>query len=398
MRRWRHSDRPSGPIDSTVLFVVVTLVLVGVTLVYATTCHKGVALLKSQGLRAALGLLALLLGAGVRYTVWNSKVKWMVLLGSVAVLALTLGIGLVSHAARRWMQVWFLRFQPSEFTKYALLVWLAGYLHWAKEKGREGHWWWGILLPMLAVLSVVALTLAQPALGTSFILVVASLALFLVAGARWWHVLLTAATGAALFVLAITYIPHARDRWERFRSGERHQQKQSVLGIGSGGPFGRGLGESLQKYQYVPKLHNDFIFAEIGEEFGYVGTVAVCLLYLILFLYGMRISNEAQTSFGQNLAAAISIVILLYAGVHITVALGLVPTTGQPLPFISAGGSALVSNLLAVGVLLNISRYKRERGAFSLPSLPRGRLLAVGRQRGPSRHKVVVLGSFGTRA
>jgi len=248
------------------------------------------------------------------------------------------------------------------------------------------------------VFGVVGLTLAQPAVGTSFIIAVASLAVFVLAGVRWWHLLMTVGVGVALFILTINYIPYAHERWERFTNGKHHQQEQSLIAIGSGGPFGRGLGESRQKFQFLPKMHNDFIFAEIGEEFGFIGSVAVCLLYLILFLYGMKISSETSGPFGQYLASGITFVIFLYAVVHIAVALGLIPTTGQPLPFVSSGGSALLSNLFAVGVLLNISRFKRARTVMNLPPLPRGRTLPVGRPLGPARRKVLVLGRFGGKA
>jgi len=378
-----------------VLFVVVTLVLIGVTLVYATTCHKGVAFLKSQGLRAGAGLLALSLGAKLRYTVWNSKVKWALLVGSVAVLVLTLVVGAVFKGAQRWMQLGPLMFQPAEFAKFALLVWLAGYFDSLKEIGRDQHAFWGFVLPGVVVLGVVGLTLLQPAVGTSFIIAVASLALFVVVGVKWWRLAVTVGVGLVLFVLAVTCIPHARDRFTKFRAGKHRQQEQSLIAIGSGGPFGRGLGESRQKLQFLPKMYNDFIFAEIGEEFGFIGSFAVCLLYLILFLYGMKISSEARTPFGQYLAAGITLVIFLYAVVHIAVALGLIPTTGQPLPFISSGGSALLSNLFAVGVLLNVSRYRRNRVTVDLPQPSRGSVLRFGPAAAPARHKVLVLGRFG---
>lgn len=393
----RRPERPSAPIDSTVLFVVVTLVLIGVTLVYATTCHKGIAFLTSQGLRAATGFLVLLLGAKLRYTLWNGKAKWVVLTVSVAALVLTLVVGFMFKDAQRWMRIGPFTFQPAEFAKYGLLVWLAGYFDSLKELGKEHHVLWGFLLPLAVVLGVVGLTLLQPAVGTSFIIAFGSLALFVVMGVKWSRLLITVAVGVALFILAVTCIPHARDRLARFRAGRHRQQEQSLIAIGSGGPFGRGLGESRQKFQFLPKMYNDFIFAEIGEEFGFIGSVAVCLLYLILFLYGMRISSEARTPFGQNLAAGVSITIFLYAIVHIAVALGLIPTTGQPLPFISSGGSALLSNLSAIGLLLNISRYRRNRVAVDLPPPSRSSVLRFGPASAPARHKVLVLGRFGGR-
>ena len=162
----RRPERASGPIDSTVLFVVVTLVLIGVTLVYATTCHKGVAFLKSQGLRAVAGLIALFLGAKLRYTIWSGRAKWALLAGSVALLILTLVIGLMLKGAQRWMQLGPFTFQPAEFTKYALLVWLAGYFDSLKELGKDQHAFWGFVLPGLVVFGVVGLTLLQPAVGT----------------------------------------------------------------------------------------------------------------------------------------------------------------------------------------------------------------------------------------
>jgi cell division protein FtsW len=392
----RGPERPSGPIDSTVLFVVVTLVLIGVTLVYATTCHKGIAFLKSQGLRASVGFVALFLGMRIRYTTWNRSVKWVLLLGSAAAMILTLVAGLVFKDARRALGNGAFSFQPAEFAKYGLVVWLAGYFDWVKENGRERRMLWGLVIPGFAAFGIVGLTLLQPAVGTGFIIAVASLAVFVIAGVKWWHVLLTVLAAVLLFVVAVTSIPYARDRWTRFANGRHRQQEQSLIAIGSGGPFGRGLGESRQKFQFLPKMHNDFIFAEIGEEFGFVGSVAVCLLYLILFLYGMKISGETSGLFGQFLASGITITIFLYAVVHIAVTLGIIPTTGQPLPFISSGGSALLSNLFAAGVLLNISRYRRAKTVVNLPP-PRRLAFRVDRRPGVARHRVLVLGRFGGR-
>jgi len=396
--RARSPERASASIDSTVLFVVVTLVLIGVTLVYATTCHKGVAFLKSQGLRAGVGFVALFLGARIRYTTWNRRIKWVMLFGSAVALMLTLVIGLKFKSVGRALGSGTFSFQPAEFAKFALLVWLAGYFDWVKERGLERRVTWGLVLPGLAVFGVVGLTLAQPAVGTSFIIALASLVVFVIAGVKWWHLLVTVAVGTGLFILAINCIPYAHERWDRFANGKHRQQEQSLIAIGSGGPFGRGLGESRQKFQFLPKMHNDFIFAEIGEEFGFIGSVAVCLLYLILFLYGMKISSETSGPFGQYLASGITFVIFLYAVVHIAVTLGVIPTTGQPLPFISSGGSALLSNLFAAGVLLNISRFRRTKTVVNLPQPSRNRAFHVGRPSGPARHKVLVLGRFGGKA
>jgi cell division protein FtsW len=196
---------------------------------------------------------------------------------------------------------------------------------------------------------------------------VSSFVLFFLVGVKLRYLVPVGLVGIVVVVLAIRYVPHARDRWQDFLSGSRYHQEQSLIGIGSGGPVGTGLGEGKQKFFFLPKLHNDFIFAGIGEEFGFIGSLFIYLLYGLLFVRGMRISREAINPFSQYLAGGISVLIFLYALVHVAVTLGLIPTTGQPLPFVSYGGTALVTNLLAAGILLNISRYRQQRSRVREP-------------------------------
>jgi cell division protein FtsW len=262
-------------------------------------------------------------------------------------------------AARRWLGEGAFSFQPAELAKLGLLIWLAGWFARIRALGRERSFVHSLLLPGLVVAVVVGLTLAQPAVGSSFIMAASSVAVFFIAGVRLRYMLLSVVLAAAVFVAAITFISYPRRRWERFVHGERYHQQQSLIAIGSGGPFGKGLGEGKQKFQFLPKMHNDFIFAEVGEEFGFVGSAAVFLLYGLLFFRGMSVSRQCSGQFGQNLAAGISVMLFLYMLVHVAVTLGVIPTTGQPLPFVSFGGSALVTNLFAAGILLNISRYRR---------------------------------------
>jgi cell division protein FtsW len=373
---------------------VVTLVLIGVTAVYATTFHKGMGYLKSQGIRALVGLAALFVGSRFHYAVWNRSVRWWLLVGSCCLLALTLLLGLAMGEAKRWLGNENLSLQPAELAKFALLVWLAGYLDRVREEGRERSLLHAMLLPGLAVGAVVGLTLLQPAVGTSFIIAAASLVLFIAAGVRWAHVGMTVLAAAVAFVVAVTCIPYARKRWSDFMHGKRDHQTQSLIAIGSGGPVGKGLGDGQQKFQFLPKMHNDFIFAQIGEEFGFVGSVAVYLLYLVFLLSGMRVSRDAPRPFGRYLAAGITTIIFMYALVHVAVTLGVVPTTGQPLPFVSFGGSALVSNLFATGVLLNISRYKQARAIVPASLLSRRPVAGVSKRLGSGRRRVIVLGRW----
>lgn len=353
-------ERPTVPVDTLILFLVVTLVLLGLIVVYASTLHRGMGFLLSQGVRAFIGLVVLLVTSQLPHPILGGKLRWLVLGLSVALLVLTLGLGFALGDAKRWIGNDSFSIQPAELGKLALLVWLAGWFARQKELGRDQTIRYSLLIPGLVVLVVVGLTLLQPAIGTSFIMAASALAMFFIAGVRLRHVLLTIAVAAVIFVVAITCIDYPRQRWQRFVSGGSYHQEQSLIAIGSGGPVGKGLGEGKQKFFFLPKMHNDFIFAEIGEEFGFMGSLVVYVLYGLLFFRGMRISRECSGQFGQNLAAGITIMLFLYAMVHVAVTLGRIPTTGQPLPFVSYGGSALVTNLMAAGILLNISRYRKN--------------------------------------
>jgi len=359
VREWQPA--PTHPVDARILMSVVTLVMIGLMVVYATTHHLGLSYLKWHGVRVLVGFAVLLVGTRLRHTVLARGVRWWLLLGSVGLLALTLVVGVAAGPARRWLQLSIVSIQPAELAKFALVVWLSAYFAGMKEANKEWNFKHSVLRPGLVVLATVALALAQPAVGTSVIMAVSCFVLFFLVGVRLRYLVPVGVLGIAAVVLAIHCVPHARVRWQRFASGSRYHQEQSLIGIGSGGPVGTGLGEGKQKFLFLPKLHNDFIFASIGEEFGFLGSLAIYLLYGFLFIRGMRMSREASSAFGQYLAGGISVVIFLYALVHVAVTLGLIPTTGQPLPFVSFGGSALVTNLFAAGVLLNISRFRQTR-------------------------------------
>jgi cell division protein FtsW len=371
----------------------VTLVLLGLTVVYSATFYRGTGFLKSQLLRAAIGTGALLVGVRLRHTLLRLRVSWLLLGASVAMLVATLALGLSAGAARRWLGSETLSVQPAELAKLTLLIWLAGWFaHLKEDRDRsrqsvEHSFRRSLLVPGAVSAVVIGLTLAQPAIGTSFIMAASALAIFFVAGVRVRYMLLTLLVSAALLFAATTTISYPRRRWQSFIHGDRYHQEQSLIAIGSGGLLGKGLGEGKQKFLFLPKVHNDFIFAEVGEEFGFAGCAIVFALYALLFLRGVRISRECSGYFGQNLAAGVTTMLFLYAIVHVAVVVGVIPVTGQPLPFVSFGGSALVTNLLSAGILLNISRYRsshvqqvepwRTAAAFPGSTAPRPRLGAL---------------------
>ncbi|NPV14626.1 FtsW/RodA/SpoVE family cell cycle protein [candidate division WOR-3 bacterium] len=359
-------ERPNAPIDYALLAVVVTLTLLGVVMVYASTYHWGFHYLKWQLLRAIIGILALWVGTKLNiFRLASPGARRFLLILTVGALIATLFLGeLVGVTKRNILGA----FQPAEFAKFVVVIWLAGYFAELNASGKKPTFLNSLLKPGLVVGMIVMLTLMQPAVGTSFIIALSSGVLFVVAGVKWRY-LLTAGLvvmlviGAGLLMLPVlrnSKYQYIVERWDKFRAGDRYQQEQALIALGSGGLVGRGLGEGRQKYYFLPKLHKDFIFCAIGEEMGFLGCFGVMVLYLIFFLRSLRIAQRTTTEFGHLLGCGIGVVIILYAFVHQAVALSIIPTTGQPLPFISYGGSALMANLFAAGMVLKISKYRRS--------------------------------------
>lgn len=356
---------PNANIDYPLLFIVVTLVLIGLVVVYASTYHLGFRYFKWQFLRALTGFLALWLGTKINLLRIEQKTfTWMILCITIILMAATLLFGKVLGVARRQI----LLFQPQEFAKFGIIIYLAGYFYHLKESNFKPGFIKSTLIPGAAVGIVVLLTLLQPAVGTSVLISISSFAVFIIAGVNWRHLLITfivgvLSVGAGLVAMPLLrntkyhYIP---ERWENFWSGDRYHQTQALIALGSGGPLGRGLGEGRQKYYFIPKLHKDFIFCALGEDFGFAGCLLVMVLYVLFYLRTLRVAEKTTSEFGQILSAGMGTMIILYALLHIAVSLSIIPTTGQPLPFISYGGSALTANLLAAGLILKISRYQRS--------------------------------------
>ncbi|MEO0019219.1 MAG: FtsW/RodA/SpoVE family cell cycle protein [candidate division WOR-3 bacterium] len=371
----RGRPLPQSPIDYPLLFIVVTLVLIGLILVYAATYHLGFRYLKWQLLRGLGGLFALYLGTKINiHRLGQKPVAWVILLMTIALMALTLFFGKVLGVARRQI----LLFQPQEFAKLGTLIYLAAYFSALKEESIRPSFIKSTLIPGSAVATVACLVLLQPAVGTSLLISISALVVFFLAGVKWRYMLVILSIAGLLGAIGLTTMPLLRntryryipERWDKFWSGDRYHQTQALIALGSGGPFGRGLGEGRQKYYFIPKLHKDFIFSALGEDFGFSGCFLVMLLYVLFFLRCLRVAERATTEFGMLLSGGIGTMIILYALTHIAVSLSILPTTGQPLPFISYGGSALTSNLLAAGLILNISRYQNPNPLPKLQPLP----------------------------
>lgn len=354
--------RNSGSIDFVVLVTTICLAMIGLIMVYSVTLNSGTVFLKGQIIRIAIGVCALIIGSKVNYKVYQGRTKDLLLIVSIILLILTLIAGRKVAEAKRWA----LFFQPAEIAKYTIIIWLTDYFANLREKRKNGTATsFKIdkfpLIPVVCTGLIIGLLLFQPAVGTSIILTLSVLFIFFIGGTKIKHLLLITIISIFVFILSILTISYAKKRFNEFRSGTTYQQIQSKIAIGSGGIFGKGLGEGKQKFYFLPKLHTDFIFSAVGEEFGFIGCFIIALLFFILFSRGIRIATEINDDFGQLLIIGIIIIIFQYLLVHIAVALSLIPTTGQPLPFISFGGSALATNLYAIGIVLNVSKDRRRK-------------------------------------
>jgi cell division protein FtsW len=358
-----------GQYDRILLTAVMVLLAGGVVMVYSsssvvalTTYNDPTYFMRRQIVWAALGLILMMVTMRFDHEILvNKRVVAVLLLLSFALLAATFfpGVGRTINGARRWIKAGPLTFQPAELVKFTLVVYLSSYLSGRKELIRDFQ---RGLLPAFAVTgTLLGLVLLQPDFGTVMAMGVVIMLMLLAGGARIKHLGLVTLAAAFLAFLAIAQKAYRLRRITSFLNpwddpqGAGHQIIQSYLAFGSGGVFGRGLGEGRQKLLFLPERHSDFIYAVIGEELGLIGAGVVLLLFCVILWRGLRIALHA-TGFSRMLALGITSLICVQALINMAVVTGIMPTKGIALPLISYGGSALVVTLAAVGVLLNISK------------------------------------------
>jgi cell division protein FtsW len=362
MRRARASH--FRRIEAQIL-VLVTLGLVafGLVMVYSATSAAAALgngdpsyYLKRQGVYAVLGVAVMLVASRIEFRVLRGLAP-MLLLGSFVLCTLVL-LAPPVNGARRWIAIGPLTFQPSELAKLSLAIWVAAYLSRRKppETLSELARPIGVVCGLLCVL-----ILAGRDLGTTIALVVMLLGLLLVSGVPGRTLTLAAGILVSVAVLAVMIEPYRRERFFSFLDPWGDPQNsgfqiiQALIGLGSGGIFGEGLGQGVQKIFYLPEAHTDMIFAIIGEELGLLGTAAVILAYAAFAWAGLRVALSCKDAFGKRLAAALVILVCGQAAINLAAVLSLAPLTGIPLPFVSYGGSNLVVQLASVGILLNIA-------------------------------------------
>jgi len=298
------------------------------------------------------------------YHIWQKR-KNIFLIASIILLASVFipGLGRVYHGAQSWINILGITFQPAEFVKLTFIIFLAG---WFAERGvvvvRE--FWQGFVFFLLITGVILGLILLQPDIGTLMVFAVITTTMYFLAGGKIQHLMWIFLGGIASIAILASRITYIKNRILVFFNPQLDPQNigyhinQAFLAIGSGGWFGRGYGKSQQKFAYLPEVTGDSIFAIIAEEFGFIVVSVLIIMFLVLAYRGLKIAKNAPDPFGRFLSGGIVIWFVFQAFFNIAVMTGLAPLTGIPLPFISRGGTAMVSGLAAMGLLLNISRQK----------------------------------------
>nr|WP_207754299.1 stage V sporulation protein E [Caldicoprobacter guelmensis] len=317
---------------------------------------------KRQCLWAVVGFVAMAFTANLDY--WKlRKFSKPLLMLSILLLAAVLVVGVERNNAKRWLNIGGLSIQPSEIAKFALVLFLADSM--ARRKDRIKSFFQGVVPYLLLTGLLFGLIMLQPNMSTAGSLVLLVMVMLFVSGARLWHLGLLVGGGAAAAAALVKAAEYRLERWVAFLDPWKdpletgYQIIQSLYSLGAGGLFGMGLGESRQKYLYIPYPETDFIFAIIGEELGFVGCTLLILLFVILIWRGLKIAITAPDLFGCLLAAGITGMIGIQTVINIAVVTASMPPTGLPLPFISFGGSSLAIFMASIGVLLNISKYAK---------------------------------------
>ena len=398
VRRDRHD--PSW----SLLVAVLALTAFGIVMVYSASSVRSyfsAADPAAQGLEqlvwAALGLVGLIVAMRLdfRHLRYLAIPIFVITLG-LLIAVLVPGIGAEINGSRRWIIIPGVgTLQPAEFAKLAVILYLA---HWLDRRGTEARGFANGFIPFgLLVAPGFFLIAAEPDLGTAGIYVIVAISIFFMSGA---NLLYLGAIGGGVMAAAWLMISSTSYQMERVQSfldpfrdplGTGYNTIQALLALGLGGITGLGLGESRQKFLYLPAPSTDFIFAIIGEEWGLVGTLAVVALFVVIAYQGYRIAINAPDTFSGLVACGITTWLVVQALVNMMVVTALMPVTGIPLPFISAGGSALTINLAAVGILLSISRETTQTGSlrdavFGIGRRDRrARLPRAGRRAGTAR-------------
>ena len=369
-------------VDFTLLITVLLLLSIGLVMVLSASSPTSLQeydnsykyFLRQFGF-AVVGLFFMYVISRIDYRLYQKfyKPAWWL---SVALLLAVLVVGVERGGATRWIDLKITTVQPSEFVKFFMIIFYAGIL--VKNRNELGKFGKGLVKHMLFLAPIILLLLLEPHLSTSIVIIITCSVMLIMAGCKFWQFIVTGITGTGLVLSAATVLYFVSetfaikfqyavqrvitfiDPW-KYAKGSGWQVIQSLYAIGSGGLFGAGLGESKQKYLYLPEPHNDFIFSVLAEELGFVGCVIVFILFAIFIWRGILIAMKAPDMFGSLVAIGITTLVGIQAIINVAVVTSSMPATGMQLPFFSYGGTALFILLCEIGVLLSISRASNKQ-------------------------------------
>ena len=357
-----------NPVDYTLVITILLLLAIGLVMVLSASSPTALSesgnsykYFAKQLIFAGAGVVAMILISKIDYRFYQKFYKhaWWI---SLILLVLVIIAGREVNEAKRWIYITeTLSFQPSEIVKFLMIIFYAGIL--VKDKNELNKYVKGFIKHICLLAPIIALLLLQPHFSASIVIIGICSVMMIVAGCRLWHFIATGLTIGIPGIIGLIIIEPYRltrvttflDPWKD-ATGTGWQVIQSLYAIGSGELFGAGLGESKQKYLYIPEPHNDFIFSVLAEEIGFVGCVVVIILFAVFIWRGVLIAMIAPDMFGSLVAIGITALIAIQVIINIAVVTSSMPATGMPLPFFSYGGTALFILLCEMGVLLNISR------------------------------------------
>lgn len=357
-------------IDYGLLCGILILLFIGIVMVYSSSSYY--ALYEKDNsdfffikeiIWAIVGICGMLVTMSIDYHIYKKWTPYLVMFTFLA-LVLVLFLGANLNGATRWIRIGHLSFQPSELAKYVLVLYLALLIDRRKDKIKKFKE--GTIFYLAIAASFAVLILAGKNLSITAIVMMVAVVMIYVGGGKLIHILSFVPVGVTVLGFLIYLQPYRLDRFTTFldpwadTSDKSYQLIQSFYALGSGGVLGSGLGNSKQKALFMPEPHNDFIFAIIGEELGLIGCIAIIILFMFIVIKGVSIAIKARDNYGFLISIGIVSVIAIQAIINIAVVTGSMPVTGVPMPFISYGGTSLVFNLGAIGILLNISRQSKE--------------------------------------
>ncbi|MEZ4103628.1 MAG: putative peptidoglycan glycosyltransferase FtsW [Candidatus Paceibacterota bacterium] len=363
-------ENNKGKIDNVFLGIVIALLVFGLFSfvsasfgILAKNEAKFAGVLFSQTIGLITGIGLMYLCSRIPYKFWRNYAFYFFLASLIITLLVFIpGLGQKHGGATRWISIGGISFQPVEFLKISFIFYFAGWLSWVKSKAKELKY--GIL-PLFIILTIIAaILLKQPDHKSIILIILAAGGMLITSGVPWKYILGTAGVSILIFSGMVLAKPYLKARVMTFLDpsndikGTSYQLDQSLIAIGSGEVFGRGLGKSVQKFTYLPEPQGDSIFAVIGEEFGFVGATLLIILYISFALRGMKIAFSAPDSFSRLMVVGLVILVVSQSFMNIASSIGAFPLTGVPLVFISHGGTSLMFSLALVGIILNVSRQK----------------------------------------